>query len=705
MNETYKSLSIVGNADKYTIDCGDDFNDVTRLELGSYEGPMMTLQNVDDNTNTLNFTEGFQLGLNRMQWSDAFDPRLHAVFVPNHLNAATVTEDGDFYTLTTTLPLSLSAYLAWKATSLVAPAGPTLSLLLVDSGDANRPQLFLNEDNIAEIDNTHFRIAKSVATLGGKVLFHHIPWHICELLDFINFAVGSPDIEQRVFAAVGWTSHLTVDVDEGVSKFTSTGAFDFDPFWEDPPAAYTDGVTFGMIDFVYLPFKFVGDESRITPPRMQAIVPPGTYSAGEIGTLLPHYMNVGNLATATSFVAIEGLRAVTVPIAAGYHATPFALLTAVRAGLAATTSNVQCQYANDADSFRTSGRFQFVADEPFLLDFRAASRELQTALNVTDRQYGPETVIKADADSAFPQLWDDGNSHHIYELGMGSANSFTLTAFNPPLMTTVATATQQDHTLVIRDIKEAFPYQVNDVCFFQNGANDSTTGRILGLGQVYDLVVTADFRPYPFFITLAGAIIPGPITVLCRFGDYNLSTNDPNIVTVARKDVALVAEVRLGFSVDNTDAFTIGYLDPPRFEVEPELKSLAPRLGVGSRRREGGFFYTFNAFDFDPIPYLLLFVDDPQGASGNPEHKNFFHVMTTEGTVERTKYPLAKLVTSTPYTITRNQIMDHKFGAHAVRTLNIEFQKPDGSRVDFQGRTHGLTIGFYCLERSFNVNR
>jgi hypothetical protein len=193
---------------------------------------------------------------------------------------------------------------------------------------------------------------------------------------------------------------------------------------------------------------------------------------------------------------------------------------------------------------------------------------------------------------------------------------------------------------------------------------------------VYDLDVTADFE-LDDDLTLVSGTIPGLITVVCNFGDYNLSTTAATSVT--KGDVALVAEVRPGFFVGPSLAFTIGYLDPPRFEVEAELKSLSPRLGVGSHRLDGGSFYALNAFDFDPIPYLLLYVD-AQGGSGNPEHKNFFHITTTEGEVEQTRYPLAKLVTSTPYTVTRHQIMDHKLSQrHNVHHLQIEFQKPDGS--------------------------
>lgn len=705
--ETYKSLSIVSTEAQYTIDCSThDFNNVSRLELGSYEGPMMTLQNVDPGANTLNFTEGFQLGLNRMRWwnDTEDDPTLYELFVPNHLNPATVTEDpedGDSYILETALPLSLSAYFAWKRASTIT--GPALSLLLANTNNDSQPQLFLNKDNIAVIDATHFRLAKSVATLGEKVLFHHIPWHICELLDFVNFGVDS-DLEASTFPTT-WGKHLSIQVSEGVSKFVNNSDFEFDPSWDGVEAPeYMSMFRFGMIDFIHLPFKFVDDASRTVPPRMQAVVPPGTYSGSDILQLLPAYMNVGHLPEESTFLVMEGLQAKTVRVADGYHATPFALLTAIRAGLTAVGSSVQCQYANDAANFRAPGCFEFFGTEqPFLLDFRATSMELRIALNVTNRQYGPDTVIKADADAVFPQLWDDGNSHHIYELGMHDRNSFTLTAFNPPLVETAATATQQGQTLVLRvQDPQAFPYQVNDICFMQQNQH-STTARILALGQVYRLEVTSQFAldpVLPFLTVLEGE--GAVVTVVCNVGDYNLVPNATTITGAEKlNEVALIAEVQPGFwaGVDVLGMFTIGYLDPPRFEVEAELKSLAPRLGVGSHRLDGGFFYKLNAFDFDPIPYLLLYVD-AEGGSGNPEHKNFFDIPTADGVVERTRYPLAKLVMSTPYTVTRHQIMDHKLSQpHNVHHLTIAFQKPDGSPVNFQGRAHGLTIGFYCQTR------
>jgi hypothetical protein len=699
--ETYKSLSIVGTEDKYTIDCSThDFDNVTRLELGSYEGPMMTLQNVDLGANTLNFTEGFQLGLNRMRyWNGTQDPpTLYELFVPNHLNPATVIEDGDSYILETALPLSLRAYFAWKRASTIT--GPALSLLLADTHNDSQPQLFLNEDNIETIDATHFRLAKSVATLNDKCFFHHIPWHICELLDFVNFAVDS-DLEASTFPAT-WGKYLSIQVSEGVSKFVNNSDFEFDPSWDEAvPPEYTSMFTFGMVDFIHLPFTFVGVESRTTPPRMQAVVPPGTYSGSDMLQVLPAYMNVGHLPEESTFLVMEGLQARTVRVAAGYHATPFALLTAIRAGLTAAGVSVQCQYANDGASFRTPGCFEFVGTEqPFLLDFRATSMELRIALNVTDRQYGPDTVIKADADAVFPQLWDDSHSHLIYEVGMHDPNSFTLTAFNPSHVETAARATQEGQTLVLRvQDPQAFPYQVNDVCFMQQNQH-STSARILALGQVYRLEVTQAFELDEFLTVLEED--ESILTVVCNVGDYNLVPNATTIISAEKLDeVALIAEVQPGFwgGVDVLDMFTIGYLDPPRFEVEAELKSLAPRLGVGSNRLDGGFFYKLNAFDFDPIPYLLLYVD-AEGGSGNPEHKNFFDIPTADGVVERTRYPLAKLVMSTPYTVTRHQIMDHKLSQKRnVHHLTVAFEKPDGSRVNFQGRAHGLTIGFYCQSR------
>lgn len=700
-HETYKSLSILGTEDNYTIDCSThDFDNVTRLELGSYEGPMMTLQNVDPGANRLNFTEGFQLGLNRMRyWNGTQDnPTLYEFFAPNHLNPATVIDDGGSYILETALPLSLSAYFAWKRASTIT--GPALSLLLANTNNDSQPQLFLNEDNIDVIDATHFRLAKSVATLGDKCLFHHIPWHICELLDFVNFAVDS-NLEASTFPAT-WGKHLSIQVDEGMSKFVNNSDFEFDPSWDEAvPPEYTSMFTFGMVDFVHLPFTFVGDESRTTPPRMQAVVPPGTYSGSDMLQLLPAYMNVGHLPEESTFLVMEGLQASTVHVAAGYHATPFALLTAIRAGLTAAGSSVQCQYANDAANFRAPGCFVFLGTEqPFLLDFRATSIHLRIALNVTNRQYGPDSAIKADADAVFPQLWDDSHSHLIYEVGMHDPNSFTLTAFNPSHVETLAEATQEGQTLVLRvQDPQAFPYQVNDVCFMQQNQH-STSARILALGQVYRLEVTQAFELDEFLTVLEED--DECITVVCNVGDYNLVPNATTITSAEKLGVALIAEVQPDFWAGDDDdlhIFTMGYLDPPRFEVEAELKSLAPRLGVGSHRLDGGFFYKLNAFDFDPIPYLLLYVD-AEGGSGNPEHKNFFDIPTADGVVERTRYPLAKLVMSTPYTVTRHQIMDHKLSQKRnVHHLTIAFEKPDGSRVNFQGRAHGLTIGFYCQSR------
>ena len=101
-----------------------------------------------------------------------------------------------------------------------------------------------------------------------------------------------------------------------------------------------------------------------------------------------------------------------------------------------------------------------------------------------------------------------------------------------------------------------------------------------------------------------------------------------------------------------------------------------------------------NQFNFDPIPYILLYVKVSGGTAPAEKHKHQFF-KNSAGAVG--SGPLAKLIMQTPFTINRNQIMELSFNSErTIRDLEIEFRNPDGSLVNFHGREHSMTIGFVC---------
>ena len=150
-------------------------------------------------------------------------------------------------------------------------------------------------------------------------------------------------------------------------------------------------------------------------------------------------------------------------------------------------------------------------------------------------------------------------------------------------------------------------------------------------------------------------------------------------------------------TVDEDVTLNTGFIDPPRFELENTFEqrdlgivdtpSLAQRLGIPRMRLSGSNFYLFaGQFNFDPVPYIMMFVD-----AGNRTQPQELHQHQSIS-----KTPLAKLIMQTPFTITRSQTMELVGDYGTVKQLQVEFRNPDGSLVNFHGREHSITIGFVC---------
>lgn len=738
-----------------------DIKRVKEIRLGTIELPR-TQYIVEEGYNTLTFSEGFKLGANGVSFTK--DGAQIDIFVPNYLNSiqnlTLIGQVGDVttYQIQSPLPWDVAKYFEWKIIQEAkGHVVPDLVLLGVDTtnSDISRPFLVLNPNNFVPVDPVTFEVKSDSSrhdqfeiTSSYSVYLHRAPWHVQELLSFVNHCAG--------YTAVEYT-------DEGKFK-SNVDRVDFPAV----DGTYADNLEFGLFGMDHLPFKFVGDSSSTVAPKMRATLPVGDYTASDVATLLPQFMSLGYLSQPTTFRVLIGLDSVEVTVKAGTYSTPFLFNEAIRVGLqqAIFPSDkvmIDCAYEGVGAEvlFSTTqfelGKYRFFGmyDFPFLLDFSQSSLEFIHALNVDAIQYGPATSITSKYNVQWPNLLGIEFNKYSYEISstVPATQKFCIKAFNPSISSFQARVFVDNDCLMFMDNMDlVLPYQTNDVCYLKNGDEWTTTARVLGAGYATTMTVSEADRLQVAVGDLVTQTIPtGPAAgrevvglVKRSFIDENtesklevfsiFSTDSdqfisgvaitnitqntqftPSICTLC-KTLGLVLNVGCHVpSMADTDitGLTTGFIDPPRFEIENPFKqfneqsdqrtgiqdspSLAQRLGIPRTRLSGRNFYLFdNQFNFDPIPYILLYVKVQGGKAPAENHKHqFFKNTGSAGTITS---PLAKLIMQTPFTINRNQIMELSFNSErTIRELEIEFRNPDGSLVNFHGREHSMTIGFVCV--------
>ena len=764
---------------KYTVKLDRDIKRVKEIRLGTIELPR-TQYIVEEGFNTLTFSEGFKLGANGISFTK--NGTQTDIFVPNYINSiqdvTTTGQVGDLttYRITTPLPWDVEKYFEWKKTrEAEGHVVPDLVLLGADTStsDVPRPFVVLNKENFIPISNdpptfdiqnnnarhTRFNITSTALYL------HRAPWHIPELLSFLNHCAGYSTIE-----------------------YTDEGKFKSNVESVDYPAsdtAYADGVSIGLFHMDQLPFKFVGNNSSTVAPKMRATLPVGDYTASDVATLLPQFMSLGYLSKDTTFQVLIGLVSFSVPIQKGTYSTPFLFNEAIRIGLQTTFESrvlaIDCAYEGvgaevifsenefqlgEFRFFGVSNATQTTYDFPFMLDFSQSSLEFIHALNVDAIQYGPATSIASNSNVRWPNLLGVEFNKYTYEISstVPATQKFCIKAFNPSIDPFHARITVTNNCMMFMDdMSLVLPYQTNDICYLRNNTEWTTTARVLGAGYATLLYVTPAealqlvvgdtvVQTIPVGLPGAGRQVVGIVKsiaisdVLPRLetgtGDgiddgvlevFSLFTTDsdqftsgvpitnlrdqnqytPYTCTLCKR-LGLVLNVGCHVPTmtdSDTIGLTTGFIDPPRFEIENPYKqfneqsdgrtgiqdspSLAQRLGIPRTRLSGRNFYLFdNQFNFDPIPYILLYVKVSGGTAPAEKHRHQFF-KNSAGTLP--SGPLAKLIMQTPFTINRNQIMELSFNSErTIRELDIEFRNPDGSLVNFHGREHSMTIGFVC---------
>lgn len=741
---------------KYTVKLDRDIKRVKEIRLGTIELPR-TQYIVEEGYNTLTFSEGIKLGANGISFTK--NGTQTDIFVPNYLNSiqhvisADQVDDNITYQIQSPLPWDVAKYFEWKETrEAEGRVVPDLVLLGADTTNSNisRPFLVLNANNFVPVDPVTFEVTSDSSRhdqfeiTTNDLYLHRAPWHVPELLSFLNHCAGYTAVEYtaegKFKSNVDSVEYLQVD------------------------GTYADNLEFGLLGMDQLPFKFVGDSSSTVAPKMRATLPVGDYTASDVATLLPQFMSLGYLSQSTTFRVLIGLDSVDVMVKAGTYSTPFLFNEAIRVGLQEanfTTVAIDCAYegAGAEVLFSTTqfelGKYRFFGmdDFPFLLDFSHSSLELIHALNVDAIQYGPATSITSKSNVRWPNLLGIEFNKYSYEISstVPATQKFCIKAFNPSISSFQARVFVNNNCLMFMDNMDlVLPYQTNDVCYLKNGEEWTTTARVLGAGYATTMTVSEADRLQVAVGDLVAQTIPkGPAAgreviglVKRSFIDANAEsklevfsifstdsdqftsgvaitnvTQDtqftPNICNLCKRlGLILVVGCHVPPMADtDINGLTTGFIDPPRFEIENPYKqfneqsdgrtgiqdssSLAQRLGIPRTRLSGRNFYLFdNQFNFDPIPYILLYVKVSGGTAPAEKHKHQFF-KNSAGAVG--SGPLAKLIMQTPFTINRNQIMELSFNSErTIRELEIEFRNPDGSLVNFHGREHSMTIGFVC---------
>lgn len=744
---------------KYTIEF-TEVNDVQEIRLGTIELPR-TQYIVEDGYNNLNFSEGFKLGSNGIQYTDPNNTQeTTMVYVPNYLSAIESVTDAseEEWVVTTYLPWDVRHYFQWKKSrENLGDVVPDLMLLGADTRDPTNPVVVLTEANFTPINTTYpnrrkcgiyncteFRIKKEGVNIDAvaTLYLHRAPWHVPELLDFINYCIGSQVIS------------MTEDGKFNITNYSSeTPIFQFineaDALFTD----WADGSIMSMPGINELPFRIQGDRSTSdkVAPKMMATLPVGDYRAGDVATLLPQFMSLGHLNANAEFDVMIGLQTYTITVEKGTYSTPFLFNEAIRLALQkALVALVDCEYTGISataifnDTQYPLGRFRFFSsnEQPFMLDFSRSTLELINALNVDAIQYGPAVMIDSKNNITWPNFLGVAFSNYKYDMSstVPATQKYCIKAFNPSHVNFQAHVFKPQNScmLFMTQFNKVLPYQPNDVCFLEISDlnNKTTTARVVGIGYVFKLTISpADAANISMgdlilqtmtngrqVLALVQAVdnATGIVTVYSLFNIdndqfeagtiQNAYTGDVYNVSVCNncKQLGMIMQVGCHVNVDQlinqTYQMRTGFIDCPRFEMQFETESLAPRLGipmvtqypittgtsVSIPRMSGSNFYLMtNQYNLDPIPYLLLIVKTD--INNNPKQMHFHNNISDT--------PLAKLIMQTPFTITRNQIMEVSYPFGKIEQLQIEFQNPDGSPVNFHGREHSMTLGFVCGRR------
>lgn len=728
---------------KYTIEF-TEVNDVQEIRLGTIELPR-TQYIVEDGYNTLNFSEGFKLGSNGIQYTNPSTEETTMVYVPNYLSAIESVTDASEHAweVTTYLPWDVRHYFQWKAArENLGEVVPDLMLLGADTEDPDNPVVVLTEANFTPMNtNTEFQIKKEGVNIDAvaSLYLHRAPWHVPELLDFINYCIGSQVIsmsEDGLFSINNYSSSSETPIFQFINQA--------DALFTD----WADGSIMSMPGINELPFAIRGDKSTSdkVAPKMMATLPVGDYRAGDVATLLPQFMSLGHLKENAEFDVMIGLQTFPIIVVKGTYSTPFLFNEAIRLALQQVTTLVDCEYTGISataifnDTQYPLGRFRFFSSnqKPFMLDFSRSTLELINALNVDAIQYGPAVMIDSKNDITWPNFLGVAFSNYDYEMSstVPATQKYCIKAFNPSHKDFQAHVYKPQNScmLFMTKFNKVLPYQPNDVCFLKID-NSNTTARVLGIGYVFELTIspsnaasnisTGDLILQTMtngrqVLALVQAVdnATGIVTVYSLFNIdndqfesgtiQNAYTGDVYNVSVCTncKQLGMIMQVGCHVNFNNeinqTFQMRTGFIDSPRFEMQFETKSLAPRLGIpmvteypstignslSIPRMSGSNFYLMtNQYNLDPIPYLLLLVRTNNVVNRMHVHKNISDT------------PLAKLIMQTPFTITRNQIMEVSYPFGKIEQLQIEFQNPDGSPVNFHGREHSMTLGFVCGRR------
>ena len=724
----------------------NDLENVKEIRLGTIELPR-TQYIVEEGYNELHFTEGFKLGLNGLMYTDPSTGDVTEVRLPNYLNKIIdVIDVGPAFEIVSVLPWNVTKYFAWKEhRESMGHVVPDLVLLGANTGDPTNPVVVLTKENFIPAGDTIFQLVKTdgltlTSDIGGFRLFlHRAPWHIPEMLDFINFCLG-----KQLLRITGNGKFEFVNY---VQSSTSALQFIVD---EDEDNEYADGLPFGLPEISELPFRIEGDNSTSgkVAPKMTATLPVGDYTVSDMANLLPQFMSLGNLTKDASFDIMVGLQSYTVVVPAGMYSSPFLLNEAVRLAIQASGAGnfVDCEYdgSEATEIFMKQqfelGKFRFFSRAPFMLDFSRTTLELANALNVDGIQYGPTTLIQSKDNIVWPNFLGVLFNTNIYEMSstIPASQRFCIKAFNPNPVTFTGTAEVSGCVMYLRGMDKVLPFQSNDVCYFKNNGVNAwlSTARVYAMGYIFELTVL-DFGVFePGRVVVQdqgnGKVVYGiaqkaegdVLTVYTAFSTENdqFKTEFPiyyegvqHQVLVCENCKELGLVLMVGCHVPDgveTTSFTCGFIDAPRFEMEsltfndesrvfePRHLSVASRIGVPDvslfrasvgndmevPRMSGSNFYLMpDQFNFDPMPYILLFlkVDGNNSPDRNHEHQGVSGV------------PLAKLIMQTPYTVTRHQIMELSGSlGRLVKQVSIEFRTPDGALVNFHGREHSMTLGF-----------
>ena len=625
--------------------------------------------------------------------------------------------------------------------------------------EISRPFLVLNRNNFVPIDTTTFEVTSDITRhdqfeiTSNAIYLHRAPWHVPEALSFLNYCAGYTAIEYtddgRFKSNVDRVDYI--EVDGSYADFLEFGLLGMNqlPFKFVGDLSSTVAPKMRAIlpvgDYTasdvatLLPqFMSLGYLSRPTTFRVligldsvDVTVKAGTYS--------------------TPFLFNEAIR---VGLQDAIFPSDIVTIDCAYEGAGAEVLFGKTQFElGKYRFFGISHETNMAYDFPFLLDFSESSLEFIHALNVDAIQYGPATSITSKSNVRWPNLLGIEFNKFSYEISstVPATQKLCIKAFNPSIDSFTARVFVNDYCLMFMDNMDlVLPYQTNDVCYLKNEDVWTTTARVLGAGYATTMTVSeSDRLQVAVGDLLTQTIQTGPAAgreviglVKRTFIDHGESKlevfsifstdSDQFISNVAitnfTQDTQFIPHIctlckRLGLILNvgchvppmaDTDitGLTTGFIDPPRFEIENPFKqfneqtdrqtgiqdspSLSQRLGVPRTRLSGKNFYLFdNQFNFDPIPYILLYVKVSGGTAPEERHKHQFFKNSAETTIST---PLAKLIMQTPFTINRNQIMELSFNSErTIRELEIEFRNPDGSLVNFHGREHSMTIGFVCV--------